>query len=187
MVNMKTIAMIWTEDQRGSSQASPAGARSTNPAARLGLLGLLMVSACVFFPSALRAQGETTSAIVGQVTDATNAAIPGATVTIVNAETGLERRARTDNEGRFNFPQLTPGAYSVKVETAGFEAQQSDHVVAGLGQKQTVNFILKIASTQQAIEVSGVAPLISTENANTSATLSAPSLENLPNPGGDLT
>jgi hypothetical protein len=146
-----------------------------------------MVSACVFFPSALRAQGETTSAIVGQVTDATNAAIPGATVTIVNAETGLERRARTDNEGRFNFPQLTPGAYSVKVETAGFEAQQSDHVVAGLGQKQTVNFILKIASTQQAIEVSGVAPLISTENANTSATLSAPSLENLPNPGGDLT
>ena len=95
------------------------------------------------------AQGETTSAIVGQVTDATHAAIPGATVTIVNAETGLERRARTDNEGRFNFPQLSPGTYSVKLEAEGFEPQQIDHVVAGLGQKQTVNFVLKIAPSSR--------------------------------------
>ena len=78
--------------------------------------GFLIVSAYSFLPPALLAQGETTSAIVGQVTDATSAAIPGATVTIVNAETGLERRARTDNQGRFNFPQLSPGTYSVKLE-----------------------------------------------------------------------
>jgi hypothetical protein len=150
-------------------------------------LCLLLVSAYIFSPSKARAQGETTSAIVGQVADATQAAIPGASVTIVNTETGLERRARTDNEGRFNFPQLRPGTYSVKLEAAGFEPQQSDHVVAGLGQKQTVNFVLKIASTQQTVEVSGVAPLINPEDANTSATLSAPALEDLPNPGGDLT
>jgi hypothetical protein len=155
--------------------------------ARIVVLGLLIVSAYVFSPSRALAQGETTSAIVGQVTDETHAAIRGAAVTIVNAETGLARRARTDNEGRFNFPQLSPGTYSVKLEAEGFERQQSDHVVAGLGQKQTVNFVLKIASLQQAIEVTGVAPLINPENANTSVTLSAPTLEDLPNPGGDLT
>ncbi len=166
---------------------APPGTCRGRRRVQIGLLGLLLVSACVVFPSALQGQGETTSAIVGQVTDATSAAIPAATVTVVNAETGLERRARTDNEGHFNFPQLTPGAYSVKAEAAGFEAQQTDHVAAGLGQKQTVNFTLQIASSQQAIEVSGVAPLINTENANTSATLAAPALENLPNPGGDLT
>jgi hypothetical protein len=150
-------------------------------------LGLLTVGACVYSPSRVLAQGETTSAIVGQVTDATHAAIPGVTVTIVNADTGLERRARTDNQGRFNFPQLSPGTYSVKLEAEGFEAQQSDHVVAGLGQKQTVTIVLKIAPTQQTIEVSGVAPLINPENANTSVTLNGPALEDLPNPGGDLT
>ena len=101
------------------------------------------------------AQGETTSAIVGQVTDATNAAIPGATVTITNRETGLQRSAKTDEEGRFNFPQLKPGAYSVKVEAEGFEAQQNDNVFSGLGQKQTVNFTLKVAQSNQTIEVSG--------------------------------
>src|SRR3984885_3413637 len=87
-------------------------------------------------------QGETTSAIVGQVTDATNAAIPGATVTITNRETSLQRIAKTDDEGRFNFPPLTPGNYSVKMEAEGFHPQLYDDVLSGLGQRQTVNFKL---------------------------------------------
>jgi hypothetical protein len=132
-------------------------------------------------------QGETTSAIVGQVTDATNAAIPGATVTITNRETSLQRIAKTDDEGRFNFPQLKPGTYSVKVEAEGFDPRQNDNVLSGLGQKQTVNVTLKVAQSNQTVEVSGAAPLINPENPNTSTNLNAPALENLPNPGGDLT
>ena len=50
-----------------------------------------------------------TSAIVGQVRDTTNAVVPGATVAIANLETGLRRTAKTDDAGRFNFPQLKPG------------------------------------------------------------------------------
>ncbi len=138
-------------------------------------------------PTRVLAQGETTSAIVGQVTDATNAAVPGATVTITNRETGSRRSAMTDNEGRFNFPQLKPGAYSVRVEAEGFEPRQNDNVFAGLGEKQTVNFTLQVAHSNQTVEVSGIAPLINPENPNTSTNLNGPALENLPNPGGDLT
>ena len=54
-------------------------------------------------PVVTLAQGETTSAIIGQVTDATNATIPNATVTITNRETALQRTAKTDDEGRFIF------------------------------------------------------------------------------------
>jgi hypothetical protein len=133
------------------------------------------------------AQGETTSAIVGQVTDATSAAIPGATITITNRETALQRRAKTDDEGRFSFPQLKPGIYSVRVEASGFDPQQNDNVFSGLGQKQTVNFTLKVAHSNQTVEVSGAAPVINPDNPNTSTNLNAPALENLPNPGGDLT
>src|SRR5580704_762655 len=138
-------------------------------------------------PTGALAQGETTSAIVGQVTDATNAAVPGATVTITNRETALRRSAKTDDGGRFNFPQLKPGAYSVRVEAEGFEPRQNDDVFSGLGEKQTVNFTLQVARSNQTIEVSGTAPLINPENPNTSTNLNAPALENLPNPGGDLT
>jgi hypothetical protein len=132
-------------------------------------------------------QGETTGAIVGQMTDATKAAISGATVTIENRETSLQRTAKTDDEGRFNFPQLKPGTYSIKVEAEGFDPRENDNVLSGLGQKQTVNFTLKVGQSNQTVEVSGAAPLINPENPNTTTNLNAPALENLPNPGGDLT
>jgi Carboxypeptidase regulatory-like domain len=151
---------------------------------------LPMVLACAFpllLPARLFSQGETTSAIVGQVSDATIAPIPGAIVTITNRETGLERTAKTDSQGRFDFPQLKPGTYTVKVEATGFEPQQNNNVVSGLGQKQTVNFILKVSTAKLSVEVSGEPPLINPQNANTSTNLNAPALENLPNPGGDLT
>jgi len=154
---------------------------------RASLLGLILATAFLAAPAPTLAQGETTAAIVGQVTDANNGAIPGATVTITNRETGLQRSVRTGEDGRFNFPQLKPGAYSVKVEAKGFDPQQNDNVLSGLGQKQTVNFTLKVAQSQQTVEVSGAPPLLNTENANTSTNLNARSLENLPNPGGDLT
>src|ERR1700730_9170225 len=138
-------------------------------------------------PEATFSQGETTSAIVGQVSDASGAAVPGATVTVTNKETRLRRSASTDDSGRFNFPQLKPGAYSVKVEAEGFEPQQNDAVSSALGQKQTVDFRLKITQSNQTVEVSAEAPILNPENANTLTSLNARALENLPNPGGDLT
>src|SRR3984893_698386 len=138
-------------------------------------------------PEATFSQGETTSAIVGQVSDASGAAVPSATVTVTNKETGLRRNASTDDSGRFNFPQLKPGTYSIKVEAEGFEPQQNVAVSAALGQKQTVDFRLKIAQSNQTVEISSEAPLLNPENANTSTTLNAHALEDLPNPGGDLT
>src|ERR1700726_2418808 len=138
-------------------------------------------------PEATFSQGETTSAIVGQVSDASGAAVPSATVTVTSKETGLRRSASTDDSGRFNFPQLKPGAYSAKVEVEGFEPQQNDAVSAALGQKQTVDFRLKIAQSNQTVEISSEAPILNPENANTFTTLTANALEDLPNPGGDET
>jgi len=154
---------------------------------RAGHFAVLALTLAGLFPVEARAQGETTSAIVGQIRDTTNAVVPGATVTIASPETGLRRSAKTDGAGRFNFPQLKPGAYSVKAEAPGFEPQQKDNVVSGLGQKQTVDFTLKVGRNNEAVEVESEAPLINPENANTSTTLNAPALEDLPNPGGDLT
>ncbi len=153
---------------------------------RAAVLIVLLIAVSIF-PARAFAQGETTSAIVGQVADATGAVVPDASVTITNQETGLKRSAKTDDGGRFNFPQLKPGVYSVKVEAQGFQPKQNDNVVSGLGQKQTVNVTLNVAQSNESVEVSAEAPLINTANANTSTTLSATALEDLPNPGGDLT
>src|SRR5712664_506017 len=82
----------------------------------LRLPQLLMLAVSVLAPESLWAQGETTSAIVGSVSDPTGAAIAGAKVTITSTENGLKRSVKTDQAGRFNFPQLKPGPYSVKAE-----------------------------------------------------------------------
>src|SRR6202158_2746420 len=133
------------------------------------------------------AQGQTPSAIVGSVTDPTGAAIPGATVTVANEKNGLKRSVKTDDSGRFSFPQLKPGTYSVKAEADRFESQQNNTISAGLGQKQTVDFKLNIASASESILVREQGPLINLENSNTSTTLNSRAIENLPNPGGDMT
>ena len=153
----------------------------------LRAFALILMVLFLAVPLRTPAQGETTSAIEGQVTDASGGVIPGATVTITKRDTGSQRSLKTDDEGRFNFPQLRPGTYSVKVEAAGFDSLQTDNVFSGLGQKQTVNFRMKVAQSQQTVEVTGAPPLINPGNANTATNLNAPALENLPNPGGDLT
>ncbi len=155
--------------------------------ARAANYAFVVVMMACLLPAKALAQGETTSAIVGQVRDATGAVVPGAAVTITNQETGLKRTARTDYAGRFNFPQLKPGTYSVRAEAQGFDPGQNDNVISGLGQKQSVDFTLKVARSNEAVEVSSEAPIINLEDSNTSTTLAAPALENLPNPGGDLT
>ncbi|HEY6253243.1 MAG TPA: carboxypeptidase regulatory-like domain-containing protein, partial [Candidatus Angelobacter sp.] len=153
----------------------------------LSRLLFFVVAAAFLVPAGALAQGETTSAIMGEVKDATGALLPAASVAITSVETGLKRSVKTDGAGRFSFPQLRPGSYSVRVEAAGFAPQQVDNVFAGLGQRQTVNFALKVEQASQTVEVSGQTPLISPANANTSTTFNARSLEDLPNPGGDLT
>src|SRR5579864_440432 len=141
-------------------------------------LGFLVSTLALRVPAL--AQGETTSAIVGSVADPAGAAIP-ATVTVTNVENGLRRSVKTDDSGRFSFPQLQPGMYSVKADADHFEAQQNNSVSAGLGQKQTVDFKLNIASASESVLVQEQAPLINPENSNTSTTLNAHAIENLPN------
>ena len=133
------------------------------------------------------AQGETTSAIAGQVLDESGGALVHAHVTIVNNETGLKRSVLTDNSGHFHFPQLTPGTYSVQVVALGFQPQENRAVPAPLGRTQTIDFTMKVQAFEQSVTVMAQPPLLNTQNANTSTTFTATRLENLPNPGGDLT
>ena len=59
----------------------------------------------------------------------------------------------------------------MRVEAEGFAAQQNDNVVAGLGQKQTANFVLKVSAVKETVEVSGDGPLVNPGNANTASNL----------------
>src|SRR5260370_33533 len=116
----------------------------------LRLVLILAVVASLSPPQAL-GQGETTSAIVGQVRDTSNAVVPGATVTIANPETGLRRSAKTDQAGRFNFQQLKPGTYSVKLEAQAFEPSQTVTLLTGW--KRTIRSPISTADCQPTLSL----------------------------------
>ena len=150
---------------------------------------IVRLSGMALFAAALATpQGETTSAINGQVSDPSRAAVPNATVRLRGMNNGIERTVQTGDSGRFSFPELKPGVYTVEAAATGFETQRKASIAAAVGQTQTVDFVLPLAaSARQNIVVTTEAPLLNTENANTPTTLGAESLANLPNPGSDLT
>src|SRR5262245_51519757 len=63
-----------------------------------------------------------TSTIGGAVTDQSGAAISGAAVTMTAVATGRARATTTDNAGAYNFPDLPPGEYRIRITANGFAA-----------------------------------------------------------------
>jgi hypothetical protein len=148
---------------------------------------LLGAAVFLLYPYLAAGQGETTAAITGTVADATGAAIAGASVTLTREDTAARRSGMTDQAGRFNFPQLMPGPYKVRIEVPGFDPQTSATVLAALGRKQSLDFVLQVTASRGEVTVSSEAPLLNPDDANTTTRLSAQTLEDLPNPGGDMT
>ena len=153
-------------------------------ARRLPILAVFSVLTAV---NALFAQSGTSSAITGTVADQSGAVIRGARVTATEVNKGLVRSAPTSEEGRYLFAQIDPGTWRVAVAADGFAAVQSQPTTVGVGQTATVSFTLYPARSSQVVQVTTQSPLMALENPNTTSTLAAKTITNLPNPGQDLT
>src|SRR5436309_12692320 len=66
---------------------------------------------------------STTQSVQGLVTDTSGAIVPGATVTLTNAGTGVSRTVTTNESGNYSFPLIQVGNYDLKVEIAGFKTE----------------------------------------------------------------
>jgi uncharacterized surface anchored protein len=66
--------------------------------------------------------------LVGTVTDETGAALPGATVTVTQAETNLSRSVVTNETGSLQRPNLLPGTYEIVVSLQGFQTSRTRDV-----------------------------------------------------------
>jgi hypothetical protein len=112
---------------------------------------VIAILATTILSAAVRAQSD--GSISGLVSDPTGAAVPAATVSIRNTETGVERILSTDADGRFNAPSLSVGSYDVKVEKSGFRSGVKGAVVLVLGQREDLSFVLQIGDVHQTVEV----------------------------------
>jgi len=127
---------------------------------RLAVLFLLL--ACV--ATGLLAQ---TSSITGNVTDPTGSVIPGAAISLVNLDTGAERTAIADPEGRYTIQQMAPGLYKVTAKAPGFGDVVVDKVELLVNQPATLELKFeKVGSTTTTVEVAAAAVQVNTTDAS---------------------
>jgi hypothetical protein len=123
---------------------------------------------------------QTTGTIAGRVLDEQNAALPGATVTARNTETGFSRTAVTDGEGTYRLAALPVGTYDLTIEMSGFANLDRKGIVVNVGQTLTLDIELKVASIQESVTVSGESPLIEATSSSVGGVVDVNRIENLP-------
>ena len=113
------------------------------------------ILAAVCFWTALPLWADVTGAVLGVVTDPTGAAVPGATVTLTNADTGLRRSTTTDATGAYEFLAVPVGEnYIVAVEAKGFQKARQSNLKLLVNQKFRADFQLVVGAVTQTVNVS---------------------------------
>ena len=122
---------------------------------------------------------QTTSEIEGTISDSNGASLPGASVEIKSPALQGTRTAVTDAAGRFRFPSIAPGNYTVTAALSGFGKVERTNVHVSLGSTASV-LITMTVSVQEAIVVTGEAPAVDVATTTTGTSYTARVISQLP-------
>ncbi len=122
--------------------------------------------------------------LVGNVTDSTAAAIPGAKVTINHVATGTTRETTTNESGTYRFPTIAPGIYTLTVQADGFRAFSQSGVAVTVNNLTRVEARLAVGALTEQVTVEGSAAALQTDRAEVRHEMDRTTLENVPIPVG---
>jgi hypothetical protein len=117
---------------------------------------------CLLGAAALFAQAPS-GQITGRVTDASEAVVPGAAVTVIDEQRKIERTTRSNETGYYRVPLLEAGTYRVAVVKDGFQPVTRAGVALEVGQVIRLDFTLKIGTISESVTVTGEAALLQSE------------------------
>lgn len=143
-------------------------------------LTILMIALALISAKLASAQSANAS-LTGIIQDATGAAIPESKVTLTNTQTSAEYSAVSDEQGRYNVVNLTPGTYNILVSKEGFATISRLGQSLFVGQTLTLNFALSAATVTQTVQVNALqAPIIDTTESVVDKVLDTRDLDTLP-------
>jgi hypothetical protein len=154
----------------------------THARSRGRALVLALYCCCVLLVGSVataHAQGDA-GRIQGTVKDEQAGVLPGVTMTVRNQVTGVARSVTTDTEGRFLFPALPPGRYSLRAELSGFAAQDISDLVITIGLEIRQEVTLKVQALAEQVTIRGEVPIVDTTKAEVSGTVTREQIQTLP-------
>ena len=122
--------------------------------------------------------------IDGNVTDPSQAAIAGATVTATNQDTGFARDTLTNSSGGYSLPTLPPGTYTIKVVAPGFQTYTQTGAIVAINNVTRVDVTLTVGQVSESLTVAAQAATLQTDRADVRTDMTAQALNSLPVPLG---
>ena len=118
--------------------------------------------------------------IAGVVKDQAGAVVPNAQITLANEGTGVTANAQSASEGGFQFTQLTPGLYTVKVEAANFRVSTIKAIKVDAARTYSLNISLQIGATTESVDVTAESEAVNTTTTDISNTVLSRQMKELP-------
>ena len=144
----------------------------------LMVLAIALVAICLASATAVAQFGESKGNLYGKVVDEQGGVLPGVTVTLSGQ--GAPQIQTTDARGEFRFLNLSPGAYTVKLDLTGFAVVTRENVVVSLGRNTEIRESLKLSSVAAAVTVTSETPVIDTRKVETGAVMTNEELRSIP-------
>jgi hypothetical protein len=122
---------------------------------------------------------QSSGAIQGNITDAQGAVLPGATVSVRNQATGIERSLVSDAAGDYLAPSLPPGRYRIDVHLPGFQ-DQAREIDVDVARTVVVNIRLMVGGVAEAVNVIGSTPVIDTATTSVGQVIGERTVQEIP-------
>jgi hypothetical protein len=143
-------------------------------------LHLFRASVIVALAAAPCAAQTIRGTLTGTVTDSSGAVVPGATVTVTNAATGVVDSAVTNQQGSYTFPLLSPGSYQAVVELPGFKRYVRGGLVIEIAQTTRLDIALQLGAVSEDLTVVGQSPLVRSTTAELGQVIQMKQIQALP-------
>ena len=147
---------------------------------------MLFTLLCLLLSSPLAIGQGTSGTISGTVIDPQGAVVPGATVTIKNLDTGLQRQVASNADGYYRAVGLPPGPYEVRAERQGFSPEVRSGLTLTVAEEAVVNLNLRVSGTKEEVIVTGEAAGVETANSTVSGLVDEKKIRDLPLNGRDM-
>jgi hypothetical protein len=148
------------------------------------LVGVHLIFLSICPPS--KGQETNSAGIVGRVTDATQAGIPGAAVLVMNTGTNAQRTTMTNEVGEFSVPNLAPATYQIKVEKQGFQSAIVEPFELRIGEIARRSLTLTVGGVSESVVVQSEAPLMQTDTGTVGQVIDQKKMLELPLNGRNL-